>query len=113
VNEDDDDAQDYLPEDDNIYAMAADKPVVSKSSPHRETLDEYIAEYNQQYNTSFSTKDSQQFENYFKDISKRLKEREKETFNDEKDRLDLVLVVNMLLTALMRRKSIRSTSIKT
>tara|TARA_R110002049_G_scaffold41140_1_gene124294 strand:- start:1145 stop:2284 length:1140 start_codon:yes stop_codon:yes gene_type:complete len=56
------------------------------------------------YNTSFTTKDSQQFENYFKDISKRLKEREKETFNDEKDRLDIVLVVNMMLTGFDAKK---------
>ena len=53
---------------------------------------------------AFSTKDSQQFENYFKDISKRLKEREKETFNDEKDRLDIVLVVNMFLTGFDAKK---------
>ena len=55
------------------------------------------------YNTSFSTKDSQQFENYFKDISKRLKEREKSTFND-KDRLDIVIVVNMMLTGFDAKK---------
>ncbi len=56
------------------------------------------------YNTSFSTKDGQQFENYFKDISKRLKDREKANFNDEKDRLDLVLVVNMMLTGFDAKK---------
>ena len=55
------------------------------------------------YNTSFSTKDGQ-FENYFKDISKRLKEREKPTFNDEKNRLDIVIVVNMMLTGFDAKK---------
>ncbi len=55
------------------------------------------------YNTSFSTKDSQQFENYFKDISKRLKEREKPSFQD-KDRLDIVIVVNMMLTGFDAKK---------
>lgn len=55
------------------------------------------------YNTSFSTKDSKQFENYFKDISKRLKEREKITFKD-KDRLDIVIVVNMMLTGFDAKK---------
>ena len=55
------------------------------------------------YNTRFSTKDAQQFENYFKDISKRLKEREKATFNDN-DRLDIVLVVNMMLTGFDAKK---------
>jgi type I restriction enzyme R subunit len=56
------------------------------------------------FHTEFSTKDSQQFENYFKDISKRLKEREKATFNDEKDRLDIVIVVNMMLTGFDAKK---------
>jgi len=73
--------------------MAADPQVAYKSSHSRDKLEEYIGDYNAQYGTAFSTKDSQQFENYFKDISKRLKEREKDSFNDEKDRLDLVLVV--------------------
>lgn len=56
------------------------------------------------YNTSFSTRDSKQFENYFKDISKRLKEREKVNFNEEKDRLDIVIVVNMMLTGFDAKK---------
>ncbi len=102
VNEDDDAAIDALPDEE--YAMAAEQVVVYQKSPHRDKLEEYIGEYNKQYGTAFSTKDSQQFENYFKDISKRLKEREKETFNDEKDRLDLVLVVNMLLTGFDAKK---------
>ncbi len=56
------------------------------------------------YGTSFSTKDSKLFEGYFKDISKRLKEREKTTFNEEKDRLDIVIVVNMMLTGFDAKK---------
>ena len=55
------------------------------------------------YNTSFSTKDSRQYENYFKDISKRIKEREKVGFN-EKDRVDILLVVNMFLTGFDAKK---------
>jgi len=102
ANEEDDQARDFLPEDE--LAMAADPQVVYKSSHTRDKLEEYIGDYNAQYGTAFSTKDSQQFENYFKDISKRLKEREKETFNDERDRLDLVLVVNMLLTGFDAKK---------
>nr|WP_202616953.1 type I restriction endonuclease subunit R [Arcticibacter tournemirensis] len=84
--------------------MAADPKVAYRASHSPDKLEEYISDYNKQYGTAFSTKDSQQFENYFKDISKRLKEREKESFNDEKDRLDLVLVVNMMLTGFDAKK---------
>ena len=101
ANEEDGDAQDYLPGDE--LPMAAEPQLVYKASHTRDKLEEYIGDYNKQYNTSFSTKDSQQFENYFKDISKRLKEREKETFKDE-DRLDLVIVVNMMLTGFDAKK---------
>lgn len=102
TNEEDADAQDYLPGDD--YALAAEPVLKYKTSHTRDKLDEFIADYNATYNTSFSTKDGQQFENYFKDISKRLKDREKVTFNDAKDRLDLVIVVNMMLTGFDAKK---------
>lgn len=49
-------------------------------------------------------RDAESFENYFKDISKRMKEREKETFNDEKYRLDILLVVSMFLTGFDAKK---------
>jgi type I restriction enzyme R subunit len=102
TNEDSEDAQDFLPEDGHL--MDAAEPMALYQSSHtRDKLEGYIGEYNKMYNTSFSTKDSQQFENYFKDISKRLKEREKEHFK-EKDRLDIVLVVNMLLTGFDAKK---------
>jgi len=102
TNEDDDAANDSLPDEE--WSMAAEPEAFYKPSHSRDKLEEYIGDYNKQYGTAFSTKDSQQFENYFKDISKRLKEREKESFNDEKDRLDLVLVVNMLLTGFDAKK---------
>lgn len=102
ANEEDADAQDYLPGDD--YAIAAEPVLKYKTSHTRDKLDEFIAEYNATYNSSFSTKDGQQFENYFKDISKRLKDREKVTFNDAKDRLDIVIVVNMMLTGFDAKK---------
>ena len=101
ANEVSEDAQDYLP--DNDYDVAAEESA-SYSSHSREKLDEYIVDYNQMYNTSFSTKDSKLFEEYFKDISKRLKEREKKNFDDEKDRLDIVIVVNMMLTGFDAKK---------
>lgn len=101
TNEDDEDAQDYIPGDQLL--QAAEPAALYKTSHTREKLDAYITDYNLMYNTSFSTKDSQQFENYFKDISKRLKEREKTTFQD-KDRLDIVIVVNMMLTGFDAKK---------
>jgi len=102
ANEDNEDAQDFLPGDE--MAMAAEPLIAYKASHTRDKLERYIGDYNKMYNTSFTTKDSQQFENYFKDISKRLKEREKETFNDERDRLDIVLVVNIMLTGFDAKK---------
>lgn len=100
TNEEDEDAMGYLPDE---LSQAAEPQAIYKSSHTRDKLESYIGHYNQMYNTSFSTKDSQQFENYFKDLSKRLKEREKVNFQD-KDRLDIVLVVNMLLTGFDAKK---------
>jgi type I restriction enzyme R subunit len=109
TNEDDEDAQDYLP--DYSLPEAAEAVPQYKSSHSREKLDEYIVDYNNMYGTSFSTRDSQQFENYFKDISKRLKHREKERPNEagsnsklDQDRLDMVIVVNMMLTGFDAKK---------
>lgn len=103
ANEEDEDAQDYLPGDEEPLTMAADAKVAYMSSHTRDKLESCILDYNNMYGTSFSTKDSQAFENYFKDISKRLKEREKETAKDE-DRLDILLVVSMFLTGFDAKK---------
>jgi type I restriction enzyme R subunit len=102
ANEDDENAQDYLPDDE--FEMAAESKVAYLSSHTRDKLEGFMGDYNQMYGTSYTTKDSKLFEGYFKDISKRLKEREKATFNDEKDRLDLVIVVNMMLTGFDAKK---------
>jgi type I restriction enzyme R subunit len=104
ANEEDEDAQDYLPGDEEELLMAADPKVAYRTKHTRDKLESYIVDYNKMYGTSFSTKDSQAFENYFKDIGKRLKEREKEAFNDEKDRLDILLVVSMFLTGFDAKK---------
>ncbi|MCG9792461.1 type I restriction endonuclease subunit R [Flavobacterium algicola] len=104
TNEDSEEAQDYLPSDEVDFDVLAEAPTTYQSKHTRDKLDSYIADYNQMYGTSFSTKDSQQFENYFKNISKRLKDREKENFNHDKDRLDIVIVVNMMLTGFDAKK---------
>ena len=69
----------------------------------RDKLDSFIADYNTMYQTAFTTKDSQSFYNYYKDIAKRMKERERKDFQD-KDRLDVLLVVNMFLTGFDAKK---------
>ncbi len=110
ANPDDPEANDYIPGDigysttESDMNIAADAKVVQISQHKRDKLESYIADYNKMYNTSFNTKDGKAFENYFNDISKRLKNREKKTFNDEKDRLDLVIVVNMMLTGFDAKK---------
>ncbi|MFV8366375.1 type I restriction endonuclease subunit R [Flavobacterium sp. XS1P27] len=104
TNEDSDEAQDFLPSDEVDFDVFAEPQTTYRSKHTRDKLEAYIGDYNKMYNTSFSTKDSQQFENYFKNISQRLKDREKENFNHEKDRLDIVIVVNMMLTGFDAKK---------
>lgn len=102
ANEDNDDAQDFMNEE-NLLGMAAAPKVAYTSSHSRDKLEEMIVDYNALYGTGFSTKDDKAFEGYFKDISKRLKERERKHFED-KDRLDILLVVNMFLTGFDAKK---------
>jgi type I restriction enzyme, R subunit len=70
----------------------------------REKLDGFIADYNTQYGASFSTKSQLNgFYNYYTDIGKRIKARDKNGFQD-KDRVDILLVVNMFLTGFDAKK---------
>lgn len=102
VNEEDEDAQDFLPDD--ILPIAAEPKLSYKATHTRDKLELCITDYNKMYGTAFNTKDSQSFEKYANDISKRLKDREKKNFNNEKDRLDIVIVVNMMLTGFDAKK---------
>ena len=104
TNEDSGEAKDFLPSDEVDFDVLAEAPTSYQAKHTRDKLENYIGDYNKMFGTSFSTKDSQQFENYFKNISQRLKEREKENFNSEKDRLDIVIVVNMMLTGFDAKK---------
>lgn len=110
ANEDGKGAQDFMPDDafgsstELSLSMAAEPETAYQSSHTRDKLEGFIGDYNQLYGTKYTTKDSKLFEGYFKDISKRLKEREKQNFNDEKDRLDIVIVVNMMLTGFDAKK---------
>ncbi|WP_121968839.1 type I restriction endonuclease subunit R [Leptolyngbya sp. BC1307] len=91
TNEADEDANGLIGEPD--FNIVADT-----SRPHsRDKLNEFITDYNQQYQTKQSAKDSKAFYTYYKDIAKRMKDRDREGFQD-KDRADILLVVNMFLT---------------
>ncbi len=86
ANEDDADANGFLPEE---LSVVSDAKVLYGLHKHsREKLDEFIGHYNTMFGSNFSTKESQSFYNYYKDISKKVKER----------KIDILLVVNMYLT---------------
>ncbi|MFY0598012.1 MAG: type I restriction endonuclease subunit R [Cognatishimia sp.] len=69
----------------------------------RDKLELYVEDYNAMFNTSETVKDSRGFYTYYNNLSKRLKDREKEGALD-KDRLDILLVVNMFLTGFDAKK---------
>jgi len=85
-NEDDADANGFLPEE--LSVVEEPKALYGLAAHSREKLDEFIGHYNQLFETKFSTKDSESFYNYYNDISKKVKER----------KIDILLVVNMFLT---------------
>lgn len=86
ANEDDADANGFIPEE--LSVEEEPKVLYGLQKHSREKLDEYIEHYNKMFETRFSTKDSESFYNYYKDISKKVKER----------KIDILLVVNMYLT---------------
>jgi len=86
TNEDDADANGFLPEELSVVEEPA--ALFGLQVHSREKLDEFIGHYNTMFETKFSTKDSESFYNYYNDISKKVKER----------KIDILLVVNMFLT---------------
>lgn len=91
-NEEDEDANGLISEPD------MEPSAVSEEAKHsRDKLAGYVADYNAMYGTNQSVKDGKAFYTYYKDIAKRMKERDKESFQD-RDRADILLVVNMFLT---------------
>ncbi|WP_445737988.1 type I restriction endonuclease subunit R [Mariniflexile sp.] len=86
ANEDDADANGYIPEEVSVVEEA---PAIYGLNMHkRDKLESYIGHYNDMFGSNFSTKDSQSFYNYYNDISKKVKEK----------KIDILLVVNMFLT---------------
>lgn len=100
ANEEDQDAKGFLPDE---LPLAAEPKEEYKHKHSREKLEGIMADYNQMFGTRFKITDNQSFENYHKDISKRIKDREKAGFND-KDRVDILLVVYMYLTGFDAKK---------
>jgi type I restriction enzyme, R subunit len=98
TNEDDKDADGLIGEPD--FNLGPETPANRHS---REKLDTFIADYNKQFGTAFSTRQQDGFYNYYKDLGRRIKARDKEGF-DDKDRIDILLVVNMFLTGFDAKK---------
>ncbi len=98
ANEDDVDANGLI--GDPNFDMRTDDP---KNKHSRDKLEEFVADYNALYKTQHSVKDGKGFYTYYKDIAKRMKERDREDFQD-KNRADILLVVNMFLTGFDAKK---------
>lgn len=69
----------------------------------RDRLESFVADYNAIYQTKETVKDSAGFYTYYNHLSKRLKDRDRADAVD-KDRLDVLLVVNMFLTGFDAKK---------
>ena len=102
ANEEDADANGFIPEEVSVVEEEP-RALYGLQTHSREKLDEYIEDYNQLYGTKFSTKTGEDFYNYYNDISKKLKDRERQPEN-ERNRIDLLLVVNMFLTGFDAKK---------
>lgn len=99
-NENDDDADGLIGEPDFTITDGGETNPQTRHT--REKLDACIADYNSMYGTSYSTRDSN-FYAYYKDIGRRIKSRERKDFKP-KDRVDILLVVNMFLTGFDAKK---------
>ena len=94
ANEDDKDANGYIP--DVEISVAADPQAEylsaeradGKNKHTRDKLEEFISDYNQMFGCKYTTKDSKLFYQYYENIAKRVKRQE----------VDILLVVNMFLT---------------
>jgi len=79
----------YAPNEAEAAGLLAEEEfdAAAMDAGSRAFMEQAIADYNELFGTSFDTS-SDKFENYYKDLSRRLRNRD----------LDLVIVVNMLLT---------------
>jgi type I restriction enzyme R subunit len=98
ANPDDADADGLIGDPD--LDLSKDQPV---NAMNRDRLQSFVEDYNAMYQTSESVKDGKGFYTYYKNLAKRMKERDRKDAQD-KDRLDILLVVNMFLTGFDAKK---------
>lgn len=91
ANEEDPDATGQIDEPDYNAEMTG--PVLTHS---RDRLAQCVGDYNAMFGENQSVRDGQAFYSYFRNLSKRMKGRDKQDL--DKDRIDILLVVNMFLT---------------
>ncbi|MEP6827962.1 MAG: type I restriction endonuclease subunit R [Aestuariivirga sp.] len=97
ANEEDPDADGLIGDPD---LPTADLPV---NVHKRDKLEGFVADYNTMYQTNETVKDSVGFYTYYNHLNQRLKNRDRKDAQD-KDRLDILLVVNMFLTGFDAKK---------
>lgn len=97
ANDEDPDADGLIGEPD---LNVADLPV---NVHKRDKLQEFVDDYNAMYQTNESVKDGRGFYTYYNHLNQRLKNRDRKDAQD-KDRLDILLVVNMFLTGFDAKK---------
>jgi type I restriction enzyme, R subunit len=97
ANEEDPDADGLIGDPD---LNVADLPV---NVHKRDKLESFVADYNVMYQTKETVKDGTGFYTYYNHLSQRLKNRDRKDALD-KDRLDILLVVNMFLTGFDAKK---------
>lgn len=97
ANEEDPDADGLIGDPD---LNVADLPV---NVHKRDKLEACVADYNAMYQTKETVKDSSGFYTYYNHLNQRLKNRDRKDAQD-KDRLDILLVVNMFLTGFDAKK---------
>ena len=88
-------------EDKNDGSLDVEEVANIENQHSRDFLEKCIADYNNDFETNFST---QNFEGYRQNLQKRIKGEEKGYLKREDKRVDLVIVVNMLLTGFDAKK---------
>ncbi len=88
-------------EDKDDGSLDVEEVVNIENQHSRDFLEKCIADYNKDFSTNFST---QNFEGYRQNLQKRIKGEKKGYLKREDKRIDLVIVVNMLLTGFDAKK---------